>query len=84
VLGSAATEVRGPPWPTLRKATLGPLRPKIRDRLQLVVQRIIDDNIEGWFTRRLLSNAWFLKRDEAVDWVLGQITADLTRRDLLA
>jgi len=84
VLGSAATEVRVPPWPTLRKATLGPLRPKIRDRLQLVVQRIIDDNIEGWFTRRLLSNAWFLKRDEAVDWVLAQITADLTRRDLLA
>lgn len=82
LIGTAAQEVSTAPWPTYRKESLDKLRSMIKDRMQLLVQRLIDDNIEGWFTRRLLSNAWWLKRDEAVDAVMGQIKSDLTRRDL--
>ena len=56
----------------------------VEARLQLVVQRLIDENVVGWVTRRLLSNAWWIKRSDVVNRIMVEwIGPDLRMRELM-
>jgi hypothetical protein len=83
VLGAAASVIKPPAWPRVSRGEVGELRRRLTDRLQKVAQRLIDD-VEGWWTRRLLSNAWWFKRSDVVGDLMEVIEADLRRRRLYA
>ena len=84
LVGDAATPVENPPWPSYSPDSFEALRKMVEARLQLVVQRLIDENVVGWVTRRLLSNALWIKRSEVVNRIMVEwIGPDLRMRELM-
>jgi len=85
LVGAAAEPISQPPaWPSYPHSELDRLRGRVRDRSQRVVQRIIDHRGRNWFTRRLLSNAWWIQRGRVVDTIMDRIERDLRNRNLLS
>jgi hypothetical protein len=70
------------PAPSYTSQKLKALQKQLTDRTQRVAQRLVD-KLDGWFTRRLLSNAWWLKRGEYVGDLIGVVERDLRTRGLL-
>jgi hypothetical protein len=83
LFGSARDPVPRPPWPRLRRAEFAALRPRIVRRLDLLVDRLIGQNVDGWFAATAGRLAWAFQRGQAADAIMRHLETDLTRRDLL-
>lgn len=84
LLGSAREVVPRPPWPRLRRAEFYALRPMLERRLDLLVERLISQNVNGWFASNAGRLAWVFQRGQVVDTVMRYLETDLIARDLLA
>lgn len=83
LLGSARVPVPRPPWPRLRRAEFYALRPKVERRLNLLMDRLINQNVAGWFAVNAGRLAWAFQRRQVVGSIMRYIEADLIARDLL-
>jgi hypothetical protein len=87
LMGSAASNVPKPTWPTLTEDEFAALRPKLKSRLWRVAKALIDENIQGYLwgplARGALKAAWWFKGDEVVDRGVQTIRDDLTMRGLM-
>jgi len=83
LLGRAAEDEPNPTWPSYPRSDLRELTRQASDRATQVVDRLVQ-KIDGWGTRRLLNNAWWLKRSDVIDRQVRQrVESDLTERGLL-
>ena len=87
LMGRAAVEVPEPKWPKMTPAEFHVLRPKIENRLNRVLDALINQNVQGFFwgplARGALKAAWWAKKKSAVDAIMNAIQEDLTQRSLL-
>jgi hypothetical protein len=84
LLGSARETIPRPTWPRLRRGEFQELRPRIERRLNVLVDRLITQNVEGWFASSAGHIAWHFQRDQVVGAVMKAIETDLLERGLLA
>jgi hypothetical protein len=83
LLGSAREPVPRPAWPRLRRGEFAALRPKLARRLNLLVDRLIGQNVDGWFASTAGRLAWASQRGQVVGAVMRYMETDLTERGLL-
>jgi hypothetical protein len=64
------------------------LKPKVKQRLDRVVNALVNQNVEGYFwgplARGTLKSAWWFQKGSIVDSVMKTIRDDLTERKLMA
>ncbi len=61
----------------------GRLETLLARRVDAVVQRLIDTRVSGWFFRRILSNAWWLKKGDVLKRATDLIHQELSERGQL-
>ncbi len=88
LLGSAVPDVPEPRWPTLTEEEFAALKPKVKGRLDRVVNALVNQNVEGYFwgplARATLKSAWWFQKGTIVDSIMKTIRDDLTERGLMA
>ncbi len=62
LVGSAKKEVNLPPWPQYQKENFKSLEKQIRERIEVVVPRLINQSVKDSWTRHALNVLWFFKR----------------------
>ncbi|MDR3636828.1 MAG: patatin-like phospholipase family protein [Isosphaeraceae bacterium] len=83
LLGSARELVPRPAWPRLKRAELHARRPQIERRLNLLVDRLLTQNVSGWFASNAGRLAWTFQRGQVIDMIIRYLETDLIARDLL-
>lgn len=85
LVGSAAVEVPEPPWPRIPGAELEELFDRIEDRLDAVVRRLVEQQVESAMMRLFINIIWrFWGRAEAMDAIRERIEGDLRARGQMA
>lgn len=84
LMGSAKEEAFPLRWGALKMSTqeLDELRQMINGRTKVVLNRIIEQYVDGGFTRWLAKRAAGLKRGKIVDAIMNKITSDLEEFEL--
>jgi len=83
LLGPAREEVPLDRWPAYTQAQLKTMMELIQDRLDNVVQKIIEQTFRGWHLRSLARILWWRKKPESLDKIKSIVVADLKKNNLL-
>lgn len=83
LFGTARDVIPRPPWPRLTRAEFHALRPQLERRLDFLAERLIGQNVSGWFASYAGRLAWAFQRRQAVDTIMRHFASELSERDLL-
>jgi hypothetical protein len=83
LVGSAEKEITLPTWPQYPKEQLNSLEKQIKERMQNVIPRLMNELPNDWWLRNGLNLLWNFKRGMLVKKIRDRIQKDLIDYDLL-
>ena len=83
-MGSAKEEAFPLRWETLKMTPdeLDTLKDRVEDRTKIVINRLLEQYIDGGFSRKIAKIAASFKRGQIVDKIMNNINEELEEFDL--